>query len=308
MCATPLTPHEARAGFLCGKPACHWQYRTLPASRRCDVCARPLTEPVGVSPVCARTQCKREFYFDRVQAAKAARQHALERQVGIWFAPAFAAHVDMNTSFTAADARSFRITGIPSNNATEGELSAERREIFHGHLTEMTREAFAHRDAVERDEAEPFLRLPTAPETPDMSTVTGAACAQCRGNCCRSGQNHAYITLRTIFAYIVDHPHQLADEVIATYESYLPARTLDPGCVYQRELGCALPRDMRSDVCNWFFCEPLAEFKRDQPAEAPVRAFFVQSSNGEPDEGLLTTASFVQLLRRVPDRQEKFEL
>ncbi|MEP6833677.1 MAG: hypothetical protein ABJB74_09790 [Gemmatimonas sp.] len=244
------------------------------------------------------------FHVDRVQAAKAERQHALETQVEVWFAPALAAHVHANVhandTSVAPDAMSYRITGIPSNPAIAHELPRARREIFRAHLTEVTQAAFAYRDEVARNEAEPYSRLPVEPEIPEVNAVVGAACGQCRGSCCTTGYNHAFITSRTVFVHLADNPRQSADEVIATYESYVPERTLDPGCVYQQETGCALPRDLRSDTCNWFFCEGIKDFQRDQATDVPVRAFFVQTANGEPDEGLLATASFVQLLRRAP--------
>lgn len=44
----------------------------------------------------------------------------------------------------------------------------------------MTLGAFAHRDAVQCDEAEPYLRLPTAPETPDMQLQDELTCTDDR--------------------------------------------------------------------------------------------------------------------------------
>ncbi|MEO7363273.1 MAG: hypothetical protein ABI120_23265, partial [Gemmatimonadaceae bacterium] len=105
-----------------------------------------------------RAECWRAFYVDRVQAAQVQRQRALEAQVGIWFAPALAAHLHANNTSIAPDAMSYRITGIPSNSAIAHELPGARREIFRAHLTEVTQAAFAYRDEVARNDAEPYSR------------------------------------------------------------------------------------------------------------------------------------------------------
>jgi hypothetical protein len=299
ICSATLSPHEARKGFLCSRAECRWKYRLLTPSQLCTVCTRPLSARMGKSPVCERVECNREFFVDRIARDKEAKQQTLERQVGVWLGDAMQEYVRHSDVMDAPDIASFRITSIPSNAAVECELPGERRTVFRERLALATAEAFVRAEEVAHETIKPFMTVAIPPQSGEMSAVMGTACGRCRGNCCRMGSDHAFITAGTIYAYIVDHPGRSREEVQDDYLAYLPERTLDPGCVYQREAGCALPRTMRSDTCNRFFCAPLVDLERAQRHDAPVRAFFVQMANGEPEEGLLATASFVQLLRRA---------
>ena len=38
-------------------------------------------------------------------------------------------------------------------------------------------------------------------------------------------------------------------------------------CINQTELGCSLPRHMRSDVCNGYYCEPVQSFLNRESQE-----------------------------------------
>lgn len=236
-----------------------------------------------------------------MQAAKLARQTALEVQVGKWLAPAIAEQVNAEiSSVSSDDAGAYRITGVPLNRGRPGVLSDERREMFRAHLTALIQTALVQRDELANTDAPPPVRYSNEVDTAEMSAVLGAACAQCRGQCCHNGGSHAFLTAHEMLAHLIEHPQHSAEDIIALYESYLPEQTLVPGCVYQHETGCVLPRDMRSDTCNWFYCDALTEFKRDHVPDTPVRAFFVQVGNDDPEQGTLATASFVQLLRRAP--------
>ena len=71
-------------------------------------------------------------------------------------------------------------------------------------------------------------------------------------------------------------PNEIVDDaVIADYLAFVPSRSLPSGCIYQRSDGCALPRDMRADICNSFFCDGLNAIRLQYGDGRPVRAFFV---------------------------------
>jgi hypothetical protein len=46
----------------------------------------------------------------------------------------------------------------------------------------------------------------------------------------------------------------------------LGERTYENSCVYHQQQGCGLPRELRSDICNSFECEELAELHREARA------------------------------------------
>jgi hypothetical protein len=65
------------------------------------------------------------------------------------------------------------------------------------------------------------------------------------------------------------HPDQNPAQVLAAYMAYLPDESFEDSCVNHTETGCALPRDMRSSVCNGYVCESLMKLK-DLFADTPV--------------------------------------
>ncbi len=75
--------------------------------------------------------------------------------------------------------------------------------------------------------------------------------------------------------YLSRYPDREDDAIIADYLDYVPSRTMSAGCVYQRSDGCALPRDMRADICNSFYCDGLNDIRFLYGDGRPVRAFFV---------------------------------
>ena len=90
-----------------------------------------------------------------------------------------------------------------------------------------------------------------------------AVCRTCRGACCKSGENHAYLT-RAVLSR-VKAEQRMANEA-SLLESYLdrvPEAAYQGSCIYHGSQGCALPRSMRSETCNRFLCYPLKQLGRD---------------------------------------------
>jgi hypothetical protein len=63
--------------------------------------------------------------------------------------------------------------------------------------------------------------------------------------------------VRTVRDYAAAHPELTDEAIVQAYLAHLPAQALHPGCVYQGELGCTLPREMRSAICNSYLCTGL---------------------------------------------------
>ncbi len=110
--------------------------------------------------------------------------------------------------------------------------------------------------------------------------MLGAGCAACRGDCCRGGGEHAYNSDNTMLRYVDNHPHQSDDEIVARYLGFMAARTITHSCVYQTDQGCTLPRELRSDTCNDFYCGGLMMIRNQFASGDPVRAYFALAHDG----------------------------
>ena len=79
------------------------------------------------------------------------------------------------------------------------------------------------------------------------------------------------------------HPALNDEAVVAAYAAWLPERTLHPGCVYQGEQGCTLPRAMRSAICNAYLCGGLR--RALLVANNDTRGVFVAHRDGDRVSG-----------------------
>lgn len=171
--------------------------------------------------------------------------------------------------------------GFPGSIAPAPEparrLPRRRRRAFRAHMRQVAA-------AVEAKPEEPpdppaYVTMPPSEIPPAEGALLGAACAACGGRCCREGGERAYITPRTVRRWLAAHPGARPSDAVVAYAAYLPTTSVPRSCVYHTATGCALPRAMRSDVCNVFFCDGLNELRTTIAARAsdgrPVRRVFL---------------------------------
>lgn len=141
---------------------------------------------------------------------------------------------------------------VPRHRARLRPLSARRKRALLDRVRALV-------ETVRRTTAADDERtLDTPAELDDMATrVVVATCSACRGSCCGNGGNHAFLRTRTLRDFMAAHPAMDDEAVVAAYAAWLPERTSQPGCVYQGERGCTLPREMRSSICNAYLCGGL---------------------------------------------------
>ena len=204
-------------------------------------------------------------------------------------------------AFGIREPDSFPLVVTPSVTAGLAPLPEQRKEVFREHLTGLVEQVFDPSPAPVEPPERPSTR-PPEPE-PRVRTVLEQACARCRGFCCQGGGNHAYLDVETLRAYRAAHPEQDASAATAAYLDRVGSRTYRDSCLYHQADGCALPREMRSDLCNRFFCKALLEFQRDLPVSGPVRSFLVTADYGELHTATLiheSHALIVSTLEREP--------
>jgi len=171
---------------------------------------------------------------------------------------------------------------LPANEQTTAPLPQTRRETF---LVNVAA-------AIDRALDDPDRPVPESPESPPRrDALIGSACAACRGSCCTHGGNHAYLYPDHFRRLHRDHPGRSRDELVAEYRSYLPAEVYHDSCVYHTTAGCALPRGLRSNLCNTFLCSGLAELveaQEKEPTPVPVLALCLRDHGAD----LVRTAVF----------------
>jgi len=98
------------------------------------------------------------------------------------------------------------------------------------------------------------------------------ACSTCRGWCCRMGHQHAYLSPEFLAWRFVQDESLTSEAMIDDYIDRIPEKSQNDSCLYHTEMGCALPREIRSSTCNDFLCPGLRQHKAsiDQDPHQPT--------------------------------------
>jgi hypothetical protein len=189
----------------------------------------------------------------------------------------------------------FPVTVTPSFRGAVVRLPRWRRRALYDHVTRIV----AASDGVVARAA------PVAAEWVAGDAAGDAmarACTSCRGHCCRTGGEHAYLAVDTVARYRAARPETRADDTVDAYMSHVPADTRRGSCIYHGRTGCALPREMRSDTCNRFLCDALHGFDARVRSGAAPRAFFAAAHDGAIEAAAFVDgeqARLVRLTRRI---------
>ncbi|MCB1771737.1 MAG: hypothetical protein KDJ31_18875 [Candidatus Competibacteraceae bacterium] len=273
ICHTPLPFHQARKSQLCGRAECEWRYSLLQQQDKvCKICGRPLSIREQLFGVCANAACQHAMVADR------ARQEREQREKWYQAVREQAARLRRRvaSNFGIPDEESFRLTVVPASLSQIIRLPAQRRREFRNYLKELIDKAFIRPIPPAVD---PGQTAPLSDEDARLQAASGQACACCRGSCCQGGGfTHAYLEIATIQRYRTAHPNQRPRGVLAAYMNYVGDETAEGSCVYHQTDGCSLPKEMRADICNDFYCGGLQDFRQSVMADSPVRGFFVAAT------------------------------
>ncbi len=117
---------------------------------------------------------------------------------------------------------------------------------------------------------QPSETPPTEEPVGLVARVAQTACTLCKGWCCKGGGDHAYLDERTMARVRGDRPDLEARAILMLYIENVPRVGYDGSCLFHGGQGCTLPRTLRSDVCNSYFCAGLASYLSGGDAESPV--------------------------------------
>lgn len=116
-------------------------------------------------------------------------------------------------------------------------------------------------------------------EKPQLKTISDNLCTMCKGGCCASGKEHAYLSVFSMRRFMDTNPDLTGDEIFDLYISHIKTESISGSCINQTTSGCALPRDLRSDICNGYYCDPLKKYHNNMmQLEVPKVVLAIQRS------------------------------
>lgn len=112
---------------------------------------------------------------------------------------------------------------------------------------------------------------------PDLGVASESLCRLCEGGCCTSGAEHAYLTEYDMLRLLATHPDWDDDQVVAAYLGHVTEQSRAGSCINHTAQGCALPRALRSVVCNAYYCDELKKLHaRPDPGDAAPPLLAIQ--------------------------------
>ncbi|NOQ12926.1 MAG: hypothetical protein GQ583_00390 [Methyloprofundus sp.] len=170
-------------------------------------------------------------------------------------------------------AKNIHTLTIPSGLSRSIPITEERLEIYSKHLKSIISKAACFADAAKvTDEIfeqnyenhDRVLKVEQLfANQPLLKSMSNQLCALCKGGCCPVGGDHAYLSVVTMRCYLDTHPDLSEQDVLDLYLSKISTKSIAGACINQTREGCVLPREMRSDVCNGFYCAPLKSYHKE---------------------------------------------
>lgn len=269
-CDLPLAHLRQVVGEqFCGH-RCRWAHAILPDHAVCSACGRRLA-PSELGVRCCSARACREAVEEQTRERERHRRAALQRK-------AIELRDRAGEALGVQAPATYLPIVIPSARLAISNLPERRRRSFRDHLNRLISQATAL-GAASATSPQEAKRAPGEPPVPaGLEGALQGACTLCRGWCCLRGGNHAYLTVETLRRSLSQHPRPRPRDLLAAYLSCVGNRTFQGSCLFHQAGGCSLPRELRSDTCNRFFCAGLTEFQEQVAAGQPARAFFAATN------------------------------
>lgn len=213
--------------------------------QRCRGCGAPLdAQQAARAGACSNRSCRRKLANQR-------ERERLKTQRAAAATAARAAVTPLGARLGVAEPDRLPVVVLPVNTRRLQSLPASRRRAFRANLLAAIAAATQRRVRARRaDRAAPDGGVPPA---------IAAGCATCAGFCCRLGAEHAFLDADAIRRYVQRTGTTGVGAITRAFLRHLPAVSYRSSCVYHAATGCSLPREMRAEICNRFYCGPLRE-------------------------------------------------
>ncbi len=168
----------------------------------------------------------------------------------------------------------FHLMRLPSGLTKLAAPSVERIKNYSEHLKRVIQETInnINNDTLEDDltdnvDDSSVLFSKDYSEASERQLMADRLCEACKGGCCVSGGDHAYISASTIAELLKTKPELSQTDIYELYLSKIENKTIVGACINQTKFGCSLTREMRSDTCNNYFCEPVKSYLENESLE-----------------------------------------
>lgn len=175
---------------------------------------------------------------------------------------------------------------LPKGINTLMPVDPERRTRFMQHLEQALAEATACANVTELPQDQHYVAHERCVKQdallaslPRLQSLSDQLCTLCQGGCCSEGADHAYLSAVSLRRQLDADPALTAATLAQLYRDHIPAAAMDKACLFQTEHGCNLPRELRSDVCNHFYCTPLQALQQQWQQEPPQQLLVIQRNN-----------------------------
>jgi len=163
---------------------------------------------------------------------------------------------------------------IPTGNTQVVCMSEERKSNYIEHLSSIISQAVEYESAADvmyDEHHDAYYKKQGVDEKlnniPSLRLISDNLCCICKGGCCASGKDHAYLSVFSVRRFMDENPDLTADEVLQLYISKIASESVDNSCINQTLTGCVLPRNMRSDICNGYYCDELKTYQKNISTE-----------------------------------------
>ena len=149
---------------------------------------------------------------------------------------------------------------IPSGSLKTSPLHESRIQAYKHHLETVIRGSRDFQMSDQNEDSERSDRNSSEKifeDAPLLRIISDRMCGMCKGGCCTAGSDSAYITPSTIRRFLDAHPDSTDNDILEAYLSRLGTDSVTDACINQSPAGCVLPRSMRSDTCNEYYCNSL---------------------------------------------------
>jgi len=203
---------------------------------------------------------------------------------------------------------------IPCGDSLSSTCDTDRQNDYLEHLKTIIIEAgeYSHASEVNYDEHHDAYGKRCVVENkfiekPQLKTISDNLCTMCKGGCCASGKEHAYLSVFSMRRYMDANPELTSDDILNLYASHIGSESVSESCINQTTSGCALPRELRSDICNGYYCDPLKKYHENMmQTDIPKVVLAIQRSYTYWDRFKIDVCNEVINVALVDENQTKF--
>lgn len=271
-----------------------------PAVCRASECQGLLGQRLTMSPEAYRVHFQRQSSMIRLRHTREAQRQAHISVVDTAEAEENQRITDQVRG-TRDDGERLVSLALPRGVEDPAAATPERRKRFQAHLEAVIAEAESlpenggieaipeerYKGAMERNHRVTEL----LEQQPALQERYDQLCGVCRGGCCAAGEEHAYLTAHTIRRLLDADAALTGADLLATYLEHAPHESMERACFLQTPTGCAMPRELRSDVCNGYFCPQLVSLQVDWSEEDPRPALAIQRAHHVWNRYVTTTTN-----------------